>query len=95
MDRQVESLVAGCIFCQATNNKRPPEPLKMTTMPQVPRDVVHGDFCGPFPTGEYLLKWPCIVHSTKTSTTISQLQKIFSVHGYPRQFVSDNGPSYN
>ncbi len=33
MDRQVESLVAKCTFCQATNNRRPPEPLRMTKMP--------------------------------------------------------------
>ena len=55
MDRQVESLVAKCTFCQATNNRRPPEPLRMTKMPAAPWDVAHGDFCGPFPTGEYLL----------------------------------------
>ena len=104
IDRQIESLIASCVACQTTNNQCPPEPLKMTRMPRLPWDVVHGDFCGPFPTGEHLLvlinehsRFPevAIVHSTKTPTTICHLQKIFSVHGYPHEFISDNGPPYN
>ena len=55
IDHQIETLIASCIQCQAANNSKTFEPLKMTTMPSKPWQVVHGDFCGPFPSGDYLL----------------------------------------
>ena len=48
-DRQIETLVASCIQCQAANTSKTVEPLRMTTMPSKPWQVIHGDFCGPFP----------------------------------------------
>ena len=36
-----------------------------------------------------------IVRSTSTPVTIERLEKIFSVHGFPVEFVSDNGPPFN
>ncbi len=104
IDNQIETLIASCIQCQAANNSKTVEPLKMTTMPSKPWQVVHGDFCGPFPSGDYLLvlmdehsRFPEveIIRSTSTTVTIDKLEKIFSVHGFPIEFVSDNGPPYN
>jgi transposase InsO family protein len=66
--------------------------------------VVHTDFYGPLPTGEYLLvvinrysRFPEveIVRSTKASTVIPKLDKIFATHGLPTVIKSDNGPLYN
>jgi transposase InsO family protein len=103
IDRQVETLIASCIHCQAANNSKIFEPLKMTTMPSKPWQVIHGDFCGPFPSGDYLLvlmdehsRFPEveIIRSTTTAVTIGKLEKIFSVHGFPIEFVSDNGPHF-
>ena len=36
-----------------------------------------------------------IIRSTFTPVTIERLEKIFSVHGFPVEFVSDNGPPFN
>ena len=61
------------------------------------------DFCGPFPTGEYLFvvidaysQFPEveIVHSTPASTIISRMDRIFSTHGIPLIVKSDNGPPF-
>ncbi|CAB4035236.1 Transposon Ty3-I Gag-Pol poly [Paramuricea clavata] len=104
IDREVEPLIASCIHCQAANNSKIFEPLKMTTMPSKPWQVIHGDFYGPFPSGEYLLvlmdehsRFPEVetIRSTTTAVTIGKLDKIFSVHGFPIEFVSDNGPPFN
>lgn len=73
-------------------------------MPKGPWDVVHTDFYGPLSTGEYLLvvidrysRFPEveIVRSTKASTVIPKLDKIFAMHGIPTVIKSDNGPPYN
>ena len=73
-------------------------------MPPKPWQVIHGDFCGPFPSGDYILalmdehsRFPEveIIRSTSTPVTIERLEKIFSVHGLPVEFVSDNGPPSN
>ena len=55
IDRQIETLISSCVQCQAANDSKNVEPLKMTTMPPKPWQVIHGDFCGPFPSGDYLL----------------------------------------
>lgn len=61
------------------------------------------DFCGPFPTGEYLLlvidaysRFPEmeIVHSTAGKGTIQKLDRIFATHGIPAILKSDNGPPF-
>ena len=53
-----------------------------------------------FPSGDYLLvlmdehlRFPEveIIQSPSTSVTIEKLEKIFSIHGFPIKFVSDNG----
>ena len=62
------------------------------------------DYCGPVPTGEYLLvaidrysRFPevAIVTSTKASSLLVQLDGIFAVHGIPEFIMSDNGSPFN
>ncbi|CAB4027669.1 uncharacterized protein K02A2.6-like [Paramuricea clavata] len=76
----------------------------MTEMPELPWRTVHIDFYGPLPSSEYLLvavdrysRFPEveIVHSTRASTVIPKLDKMFSVHGIPDTIISDNGPPFN
>ena len=73
-------------------------------MPELSWSVVHVDFYGSLPTSEYLLvvvdrysRFPEveIVYSTRASTVIPILDKIFSVHGIPDVIISYNGPHVN
>ena len=82
IDQQVKKTLDGCIPCQAVGKSPSPEPLGKTKMPEGPWEVVHTDFYGPLPTGEYLLvvidiysRFPEveIVRSTKASTVIPKL----------------------
>ena len=103
IDREVESLFASCIACQANGPETKPDPLQMSPLPPAPWHTVNIDFCGPFPTGEYLLvvidaysRYPEveIVHSTAAKGTIMKLERIFATHGVPSIVNSDNGPPY-
>ena len=75
----------------------------MSPLPPDPWHTVHMDFCGPFPTGEYLFvvidaysRFPEveIVRSTSASSIIPKLDRIFSAHGIPHVIRSDNGPPF-
>ena len=79
IDREVEKLLDGCLACQANGPNTKPAPLQMSPLPPTPWHTVHIDFCGPFPTGEYLLvvidaysRFPevDIIHSTSAKGTI-------------------------
>ena len=85
IDQEVEKLLQGCLACQANGPNTKPDPLQMSPLPPTPWHTVHIDFCGPFPTGEYLLvvidaysRFPevDIVHSTSAKGTISKLDRI-------------------
>jgi transposase InsO family protein len=62
------------------------------------------DFCGPFPSGYYLMVFideysRYSVVETLTSLTaksvITLLDKTFSIFGIPKELKSDNGPPFN
>ena len=55
IEATVKQPIGNCIACQANDPENHPEPLQMSTLPPEPWHTVHVDFCGPFPTGEYLL----------------------------------------
>ena len=85
----MKSTLEKCLPCQAVGKPQQPEPLAMTKMPKGPWEIVHLDFYGPLPSGEYLLvvidrysRIPEveIVRSTKASTVIPKLDKIFATH---------------
>ncbi|CAB4041445.1 Retrovirus-related Pol poly from transposon [Paramuricea clavata] len=94
IDNQVKNTIAKCTTCQAVGQANPPQPLRMTEMPELPWRTVHIDFYDPLPSSEYLLvavdrysRFPEveIVHSTRASTVIPKLDKMFSVHGIPKE----------
>ena len=103
IDDTVQRMMKNCIACQANGPSNHPDPLQMTPLPPDPWHTVHMDFCGPFPSGEYLFvvidaysRFPevVIVHSTFASCIIPQLDRIFSTHGIPHVVRSDNGPPF-
>ena len=104
IDKLVKETLDRCIPCQATGQPNPPEPIRMTPMPDGPWQKVHADFYGPLPSGEYLLvlidrysRYPEveIVRSTKASVVIPKFDKIFATHGIPFSITTDNRPPFN
>ena len=55
IDKQVEEFCKGCIPCQASVPRQQHAPLKMSPLPSRPWSELSMDFCGPFPTGSYLM----------------------------------------
>ncbi|KAK3092457.1 hypothetical protein FSP39_003031 [Pinctada imbricata] len=103
IDSAVENLCRSCVPCLATTPENKIEPLKMSPLPDSPWNEVSVDFCGPFPSGDYLLvviddysRYPEveIVHSTSARTTMTRLDKIFATHGIPQVVKTDNGPPF-
>ena len=73
----------------------------MTKIPKNPWTHLSADFCGPFPTGEYLLvvvddhsRFPVVefLRSTSAKAVIPKFDKIFSLFGIPEELKTDNGP---
>ena len=104
IDKEVNTMIGNCIICQANGPKSNHSPLQMSELPPTPWHTVNVDFCGPFPTGEYLLvvidaysRFPEveIVHSTSARGTIDKLERIFGTHGIPNVLKSDNGPPFS
>ena len=104
MDKMVEQEIAHCMPCQVTVKSPQQEPLKPTTLPQEPWDVLVTDLHGPLRTGDYLLVVQClysrypaveIVTSTSADACIPAFDKILSYFGIPTEIASDNGPPYN
>ena len=48
-------MIDNCIPCQAVTTSSKPAPLRMNELPPTPWHTLHLDYCGPFPTGEYIL----------------------------------------
>lgn len=104
IDRLVETKIQSCLACLSTTPDHPAEPLKMTNLPNRPWSEVSIDFCGPFPSGDYLLvvidaysRYPEVevLSSTSAKSTVPKLDAIFARHGVPDVVKSDNGPPFN
>ena len=106
IDRMVEEVVKGCLPCQAANHDPKPvcEPLQMSPLPLGPWQELSIDFCGPFPSGDYLLvvtddfsRYPEveILRSTSAKAVIPHLDSIFARQGIPEVVRTDNGPPFN
>ena len=103
IDDAIKRMIDKCIACQANGPSSCPDPLQMSPLPPDPWHTVHMDFCGSFPSGEYLFvvtdaysRFPEveIVRSTSASCIIPKLDRIFSTPGMPQVVRSDNGPPF-
>ncbi|RUM41893.1 MAG: hypothetical protein DSY80_08160 [Desulfocapsa sp.] len=103
MDTAVEESIGRCIPCQANYNRSQFEPLNMSKFPRGPWVNVCIDFCGPLPSGEYLLvvtdeysRYPVveIVRHTSAEVVIQRVDEMFALFGFPEVIKSDNGPPF-
>ena len=103
IDKLVEEKVYSCVACQSATHSNSREPLQMTPLPDNAWEELSMDFCGPFPSGDYLLvvidnysRYPVveIIKSTSARAVIPKLDKIFSEYGIPKSLTSDNGPPF-
>ena len=83
--------------------KQKREPLKMSELPAAPWTEVSVDFCGAFPSGDYLLvivddysRYPIveITKSTSAKAIFPILDNVFSSFGIPQVVKTDNGPPF-
>ena len=106
IDRMVEEVVKGCLPCQAENHDPKPvcELLHMSPFPLGQWQELSVDFCGPFPSGDYLLvvtdyfsQYPEveILRSTAAKAMIPHLDSIFARQVIPDIVRTDNGLPFN
>ena len=104
MDKFVDAKIKSCLPCAAATPSNHTEPLHMSPLPSSPWKEVSVDFCGPFPSGDYLLvvvddysRYPEVevMSTTSAKSTIPKLDAIFARHGIPEVVKSDNGPPFN
>ena len=93
IDDYVKTMINKCLACQANGPENRPDPLQISPLSPGPLHTVHVDFCGPFPTGVYLLviidaysRFPEveIVWSTSANSSLPK----FATHSKP-QLCSD------
>lgn len=103
LGKLVKAEIDSCLACQSLAQPNLPEPLLSTPMPTRPWEHVKIDFCGPFPSGHYILviidcysRFPEveILKSTAAKKVIPKLDTIFARHGIPSKLTSDNGPPF-
>ena len=102
LDKDILSVVRGCVKCQLTRNKPPQAPLQPWDWPKLPWQRIHIDFAGPFMNRTFLIvvdshsKWleVEVMSSVTSEATIEKLREMFARFGIPMQLVSDNGPQF-
>ena len=102
LDGDIEQKVKSCHPCQQHRNNPPPSPLIQWEYPQRPWERLHADFAGPYKGRMFLVvvdafsKWMEVIPLTTatSATTIDALRVMFSTHGIPQVFVTDNGTQF-
>lgn len=103
MDDDVEKFVKKCKGCTLVGAPSSPEPMTRTQLSTAPWEHLAIDFCGPLPSGHYLLvvvdyysryKEVDIMRNTDTAETLKRLTRIFARFGMPISVRADNGPQF-
>uniref|UniRef100_A0A146LPF7 RNA-directed DNA polymerase n=1 Tax=Lygus hesperus TaxID=30085 RepID=A0A146LPF7_LYGHE len=99
LDKDIEQLVKSCEACAKVRHNPQKAPIHPWDQPEDNWERLHIDYAGPFDNHYFLMcidaksKWAevRILRDAPSSTsTITLLENIFSVHGYPSVLVSDN-----
>ena len=76
----------------------------MSNLPRGPWINLSVDFCGPLPSGQYLMfnteDYSCfliveVVRITTAEQVIQVVEKLLCTYAYPEAVKTDNGPSFN
>ena len=99
LDKQVEQFVKACHPCQLVGPRSKTEPIRSTTLPEVPWGDIAVDLLE-IPSRNHLLvvvdnysRWPEVILLKKTdaSHVTRAMEGIFQTHGKPESVRSDNG----
>ena len=101
-DDQIRNMVASCATCQQHRNRNPAQPLYPVPLPVHAFQRVSADIFL-YAGVNYLLvvdaysKWPSAVplRSLSSSSTIAEMERIFSDFGTPEVVMSDNGSQFD
>ena len=101
---EIEELIKHCHTCEVTTtSKSQALPLAPTFMPGHAWDTLAIDLQGPFPSGDYLLlmidyrsRYPVVylICNTSAGKILKCMNSTFSLVGYPKVLLSDNGPKF-
>ena len=103
MDKQVEEFVKTCHPCQLVGPRSKTEPIRSTTLPEVPWRDIAVDLLE-IPGGNHLLvvvdnysRWPEVIllRTINASYVTRAMEGIFQTHGIPESVRSDNGPPFS
>ena len=104
INTDIEQHIKQCHPCQVnTPSSTQHPPMTLTKTPGRNWQKLATDLKGPLPSGENILvvidyktKYPvtAILRKTTSEDIIYQLEKIFTMFGYPETIVSDNGPQF-
>ena len=103
LDTAVDDAIRRCIPCQANTTRQNREPLNMSNLPLGPWINLSIDFCGPLPSGQYLMvitneysRFPIVevVRSTAAEQVSQVVDKVFCTYD-PDVVKTDNGPPFN
>ena len=99
LDKDIERLVKSCEACAKVRHNPPKAIIHPWDRPEENWERIHIDFAGPMDKHFFLMvvdaksKWVevrTLRDAPSSATTISLLDDIFSVHGFPSVMVSDN-----
>nr|XP_039266337.1 uncharacterized protein K02A2.6-like [Styela clava] len=103
IDSMVENYIKNCPACAAVTKDERFQPLRMSELPRAVWKSLSADFCGPYPSGDYLLvvidnysRFPVVelVKSTSARSVIPIFDKIFATHGFCEVLKTDNGTPF-
>lgn len=102
MGKDIEEWVNTCEICQQTSNSSKQKVVSSWLRPEGPLERLHLDFFYLFGK-QFLLAVDAftkdikveVMRNTTAVQVIKKLQTMFDYFGFPRTFVTDNGPPFN
>ena len=101
---EVEELIKHCHTCEVTTaSKSNAQPLAPTSLPEDTRDILAIDLQRALPSGDSLLvmigsrsRYPFVylIRNASAGKIIKSMNSTFSLFGYPKVLLSDNGPHF-